>query len=52
LSLKKSDKLFAGILPKIDNAFDAIKKGVDEVIIGNSNDLSSLINGTAGTKIC
>lgn len=52
LSLKKSDKLFAGILPKIDNAFDAIKKGVDEVIIGNSNDLSSLINGTTGTKIC
>lgn len=52
LSLKKSDKLFAGILPKIDNAFDAIKKGVDEVIIGNSNDLSSLINGTGGTKIC
>lgn len=52
LSLKKSDKLFAGILPKIDNAFDAIKKGVDQVIIGNSNDLSSLINGTGGTKIC
>ena len=52
LSLRKSDKLFAGILPKIDNAFDAINKGVDEVIIGNSNNLSSLINGTEGTKIC
>jgi acetylglutamate kinase len=52
LSLKKSDKLFAGILPKIDNAFDAINKGVNEVIIGNSSQLSSLINGTGGTKIC
>jgi acetylglutamate kinase len=51
LSLKKSDKLFAGILPKIDNAFDAINKGVKEVIIGNSSQLSSLINGTGGTKI-
>ncbi|MGN6194175.1 MAG: acetylglutamate kinase [Ginsengibacter sp.] len=52
LSLKKSDKLFAGILPKIDNAFDAINKGVNEVIIGNSSQLFSLINGTGGTKIC
>lgn len=50
-SLKNSDKLFAGILPKIDNAFDAINKGVNEIIIGNSNELSSLINGTGGTKI-
>ncbi len=51
LSLKKSNKLFAGILPKIDNAFDAIKKGVNEVIIGNSTQLASLIKGTGGTKI-
>jgi len=51
LSLKKSNKLFAGILPKIDNAFDAINKGVKEVVIGNSSQLSSLINETGGTKI-
>ncbi len=51
LTLKKSNKLFAGILPKIDNAFDAINKGVNEVIIGNSSHLSSLIKGTGGTKI-
>ena len=51
LSLKKSNKLFAGILPKIDNAFDAINKGVKEIVIGNSSQLSSLINGTGGTKI-
>lgn len=51
LSLKKSNNLFAGILPKIDNAFDAIDKGVDEVIIGSSSQLASLIEGTGGTKI-
>jgi acetylglutamate kinase len=51
LSLKISNKLFAGIIPKIDNAFDAIHKGVNEVIIGNSSRLPSLIKGTGGTKI-
>ena len=50
-SLKKADKLFAGILPKIDNAFDAVTKGVKEVVIGNSSQLHALINGTGGTKI-
>ena len=50
-SLKDSKKLFAGILPKIDNAFDAINNGVQKVIIGNSNALSSLVNGKSGTKI-
>lgn len=49
--LKKSKKLFAGILPKIDNAFDAIKEGVKEVIIGNSSELTALINHSGGTKI-
>lgn len=50
-SLKESNKLFAGILPKIDNSFDAINKGVKEVIIGNSSQLTSLISGKGGTKI-
>lgn len=49
--LKESNQLFAGILPKIDNAFDAINKGVKEVVIGNSSQLSFLIKGTSGTKI-
>lgn len=49
--LKESNKLFAGILPKIDNSFDAINKGVNEVIIGNSSQLTSLISGKGGTKI-
>ena len=49
--LKVNKSLFAGILPKIDNAFDAINKGVKEVLIGNSGHLASLINGESGTKI-
>lgn len=49
--LKENKSLFAGILPKIDNAFEAIHKGVKEVVIGNSSQLSLLINNESGTKI-
>ena len=49
--LKENKKLFAGILPKIDNAFDAVNNGVQEVVIGNSNSLLQLIKGESGTKI-
>lgn len=37
--LLQDKKLFEGILPKIDNAFDAINNGVNEVLIGDANDL-------------
>jgi acetylglutamate kinase len=49
--LKDEKKLFAGILPKIENAFDAISNGVSVVFIGNSNQLLQLINEESGTKI-
>jgi acetylglutamate kinase len=49
--LKETKSLFAGILPKIDNAFEAINKGVQEVVIGNSAQLFRLINNESGTKI-
>jgi len=43
-------KLFDGILPKIDNAFDAINSGVEEVLIGDAKDLlqntTEKVNGT------
>jgi acetylglutamate kinase len=45
--LLQDKKLFDGILPKIDNAFDAINNGVKEVLIGDANDL--LQNVTANT---
>ncbi len=37
--LLSENKLFAGILPKIDNAFAAIDAGVNEVLIGDAKDL-------------
>jgi acetylglutamate kinase len=37
--LKAANKLFDGILPKIDNAFAAIDNGVQEVLIGDARDL-------------
>jgi acetylglutamate kinase len=45
-------KLFAGIIPKIDNAFDAIKAGVKEVLIGDARDLLTNVGAnTTGTLI-
>lgn len=50
--LKDDNKLFAGILPKIDNAFAAIDAGVNEVLIGDANDLVQNTTGnTIGTLI-
>ncbi len=49
--LKQDKKLFAGILPKIDNAFNAINRGITNVVIGNSDNLLQLINEEGGTKI-
>jgi acetylglutamate kinase len=45
-------KLFDGILPKIDNAFAAIDNGVQEVIIGDAKDLlQNTTDRVAGTMI-
>ncbi len=49
--LKEEKKLYAGILPKIDNALFAADNGVAEIIIGNSANLLQLINCENGTKI-
>lgn len=51
-ALKQENKLFDGILPKIDNAFAAIDNGVKEVLIGDANDLlqNTTLN-TIGTLI-
>jgi acetylglutamate kinase len=51
-NLLAEKKLFDGILPKIDNAFAAINNGVNEVLIGDANDLLQNITGdTKGTLI-
>ncbi len=50
--LKKDNKLFDGILPKIDNAFAAIDSGVKEVLIGHAEDLlQNVTETTRGTLI-
>jgi acetylglutamate kinase len=42
--LKLNKIIHSGMLPKLDNAFDAISYGVKAVIIGHSDDLSKLKN--------
>ncbi|MEP6675378.1 MAG: acetylglutamate kinase [Ferruginibacter sp.] len=49
--LKTDQKIFAGMIPKLDNAFAALKAGVKKVIIGKAEQLEELIAGTAGTTI-
>ena len=49
--LKAEEKIFAGMLPKLDNAFAALNSGVNKVIIGKAENLSKLIAGTSGTTI-
>lgn len=50
--LLAENKLFAGILPKIDNAFAAIDAGVKEVLIGDAKDLlQNTTDKTSGTLI-
>jgi acetylglutamate kinase len=50
--MKAEQRLFAGIIPKIDNAFDAITQGVTEVLIGHADDLlQNLTDTTTGTLI-
>lgn len=50
-ALKETNKIFAGMIPKLDNAFAAIKYGVQQVIIGKGEELDLLITGSAGTTI-
>ena len=49
--LKESQKIYAGMIPKLDNAFTALNAGVKKVIIGKAENLQMLIAGTGGTSI-
>lgn len=49
--LKTEQKIFAGMIPKLDNAFAAIDSGVKKVIIGKAEQLTALVAGQAGTSI-
>ncbi len=49
--LKEKKVIFAGMIPKLDNAFAALKSGVGKVIIGKAEELPQLLAGTSGTTI-
>ncbi|HEX8313721.1 MAG TPA: acetylglutamate kinase [Flavisolibacter sp.] len=49
--LREKKLVFAGMIPKLDNAFGALQKGVHKVIIGKAENLDLLLNGQAGTTI-
>ena len=49
--LKGEQKIFAGMIPKLDNAFTALNSGVKKVIIGKAENLNELITGRSGTTI-
>lgn len=49
--LKAKQKIFAGMIPKLDNAFTALNSGVKKVIIGKAENLPELVKGTSGTTI-
>lgn len=49
--LKIKGSIFAGMIPKLDNAFSALQKGVHRVVIGKGDELPQLISGACGTSI-
>lgn len=49
--LKADGTVQGGMIPKLHNAFEAIKKGVSAVYIGKADELAELAEGTFGTKM-
>lgn len=49
--LKAREKIFAGMIPKLDNAFTALNSGVKKVIIGKAENIKQLVAGQSGTAI-
>ncbi len=51
IKLKEEQLIFAGMIPKLENAFEALEKGVGKVIIGKAESILDLVNAKAGTTI-
>jgi acetylglutamate kinase len=49
--LKEKSLVFAGMIPKLDNAFGAVQAGVQRVVIGNALNIQQLAEGKSGTSI-
>lgn len=50
-TLKENGIIAGGMLPKLQNAFEAIKNGVNDVYIGKADELSKLSAHTFGTRL-
>lgn len=48
---RQEQRIFAGMIPKLDNAFEAITSGVEKVTIGQAEDLQQLVEGRTGTTL-
>jgi acetylglutamate kinase len=49
--LKEEKRIFAGMIPKLDNAMAALQAGVGRVVIGQAEDWEGLISGRKGTLV-
>jgi acetylglutamate kinase len=49
--LKDEKLIFAGMIPKLENAFAALEKGVSKVIIGRAESVLDLVQAKEGTII-
>lgn len=49
--LKASQRIVAGMIPKLENAFTALEQGVSTVSIGKAEKLAKLLQGQAGTTL-
>ena len=49
--LRAKGVITKGMIPKLDNAFCALEKGVRKVIIGQAEQLAHLAEGEDGTNI-
>jgi acetylglutamate kinase len=49
--LREKNIIFGGMIPKLDNAFQALNLGVEKVIVGKAEQLTALISGHSGTTI-
>ena len=50
-ALQADGTVSGGMLPKLQNAFDAIRQGVQAVYIGKADELALLPSGNLGTKL-
>ncbi len=50
-ALKHDEIINEGMIPKLDNAFEALERGLKEVFIGKSDALSSLNKNNFGTRL-